>query len=181
MFLVEKPSMLNALAQGAMGEQVPNGRISLYNMLDDKSLEKIAENAGWKLWRRFVTFGSASAGVLAVFVIFHIGKIVIDSLIRGYAIHSVYGCSIHILGAIWSSITHLLIQRGQKRDRDAANTPEPDVALPLVVTHSPTPGIPSDHPKESAPPAEERADTSHVTRTYGELNKYLSNLGKPME
>lgn len=48
MFPIEKPSMLT-LAQGVMGHAVPHGTISLYNLLDEKSLEKIAENTGARI------------------------------------------------------------------------------------------------------------------------------------
>ncbi|KAL6419585.1 hypothetical protein ACFW04_011315 [Cataglyphis niger] len=43
MFPVEKPAMLNTIAQGAMGHAIPHGSVSLYNLMDEKSLEKIAE------------------------------------------------------------------------------------------------------------------------------------------
>lgn len=43
-FPIEKPSMLNTLAQGAMGQPISAGSVSLYNLMDDESLAKIAEN-----------------------------------------------------------------------------------------------------------------------------------------
>lgn len=45
MFPVERPSMLNTLARGAMGHKVPPGSISLVHLLDEKSLDHIADNA----------------------------------------------------------------------------------------------------------------------------------------
>jgi len=65
---VEKPSMLNIIAREAMVQCLPEGSISMINLLDEQSLDKIAENAGTHLWKNFVTFGSANAGVLAVFI-----------------------------------------------------------------------------------------------------------------
>jgi hypothetical protein len=59
MFSVEKPSMLNTIARGAMGQCIPEGSISMMYLLDEKSLDKIAESAGTRLWKGFVTFGSA--------------------------------------------------------------------------------------------------------------------------
>jgi len=35
-------------------------------------------------------------------------------MIHDYVLHSDYGCSIHLLGAIWSSITHLLLHLASK-------------------------------------------------------------------
>jgi len=50
------------------------------NLLDEQ-LDKIAENVGTRLWKGFVTFGSASAGVLAIFIIVRLIKLIIDTII----------------------------------------------------------------------------------------------------
>lgn len=113
MFPVEKPSMLNTLARGAMGQRVPPGSISMINLLDEKSLDHIAESAGRRIWKGFMNFGSASAGVLGIILIFRLAKLVIDTIIHGYALHSMYGWSLHLLGAIWTSITNLLLHLGR--------------------------------------------------------------------
>lgn len=174
MFPVEKPSMLNNLAQSAMGGHVPAGTVSLYNMLDEKSLEKIAENAGSRLWKGFITFGSASAGVITIIMIFHVGKLVVSSIIRGYALHSVYGCSLHILGAIWSSLTHLLIQRGNNHPRRqaAADQPSIDEGTPMQIVVLP-PKTPTDNNEGDPTPQNPSAPCE---MDYGNLNKYLTEV-----
>lgn len=113
MFPVEKPSMLNTLARGAMGQSVPPGSISLIHLLDEQSLDRIADSAGRKVWRGFMDFGSASAGILGIILILRLAKLVIDTIIHGYALHSMYGWSLHLLGAIWTSITNLLLHLGR--------------------------------------------------------------------
>lgn len=133
MFPIEKPSMLNTIAKGAMGERIPSNSVSLLNLLDEGSLERIAESAGARAWRGFVTFGSASAGVLAIFVILRITKLVIDTIIHGYALHSMYGWSVHLLGAIWSSVTHLLLHLGGRRDEeDSESKRKPAPSSPTI-------------------------------------------------
>lgn len=143
MFPVEKPSMLNTIARGAMGENIPEGSISMYNLLDEASLNKIAESAGAKLWKGFITFGSASAGVLAIILLARLAKLIIDTIIHGYALHTVYGWSIHLLGAIWSSVTHLLLHLEGRREKDPTAPTEEDPEKPLSTTEEPKPG-PSD-------------------------------------
>lgn len=98
MFPIEKPSMLDTLVQGAMGRAIPHESVSIYNLMDQASLEKIAENAGAR--HGFITFGSASARVLTIVLAIRLIKLIIDSLIREYALHSVYGWSVHLVGAI---------------------------------------------------------------------------------
>lgn len=129
MFPVEKPSMLNNLARGAMGGDTRSSGVSLLNLLDEKTLDKIAESAGAKLWNGFMTFGSASAGVLAIILVIRLAKLIVDTIIHGYALHSVYGWSLHLLGAVWSSVTHLLIHLGGRPTappEDIENTPKAD-------------------------------------------------------
>ncbi|KYQ47802.1 hypothetical protein ALC60_13167, partial [Trachymyrmex zeteki] len=112
MFPVEKPSMLNTLARGALGGSIQPGTVSITNLLDEDSLNRTAASTGARLWAGFVTFGSASAGIIAIFVIIRVTKLVIDTIIHGYALHSMYGWSMHLLGAVWSSMTHLLLHLG---------------------------------------------------------------------
>jgi hypothetical protein len=109
MFPVEKPSTLNNLAKGAMGHVIPVGSLSITGLLDEQALNKIAESTRTKLWSGFMNFGTASAGVLGVILIVRLIKLLIDTIIHGYALHTVYGWSIHLLGAVWSSITHLFL------------------------------------------------------------------------
>lgn len=166
MFPVEKPSMLNTLAQGAMGHPVPAGSISLYHMMDEKTLEKIAESAGARLWKGFITFGSASAGLLAIILLIRVAKLVVDSVIRGYAHHSIYGWSIHLLGAIWSSITHLLLHLGTKSRARSTEPADPEAAEELHPL-SPT------NICEKCSEVTTSEQSAVETQTYGELNKYL--------
>jgi len=80
----------------------------------------------------FITFGTAIASVFGIFLIVHIIKIVFDTIIHGYVLHSIYDCSIHLLGAIWSSLVHLLLHLASKsipisknRNNESRDTPTP--------------------------------------------------------
>lgn len=169
MFPVEKPAMLNTIAHGAMGGRVPAGAISLSNLLDEPTLDRIAEGAGRKLWQGFISFGSASAGVLAIFVIIRTIKLVIDTAIHGYALHSIYGWSIHLLGAIWSSVTNLLLHLG-KPAQFAAPRREYIVLPAETATESGTATAPLEGNIEGEP--EPPRDQHNYS--YSELRKYLN-------
>lgn len=121
MFPAERPALLNTVARGLTGHSFDSNGVSLYNLLDEASLNKIAESAAARVWKGFVTFGSATAGIFGIFIIIRLVKIIIDTVIHGYALHTVYGCSMHLLGAIWSSLTHLLLHlaRPPKEREDA--------------------------------------------------------------
>lgn len=169
MFPVEKPSMLNTIAHGAMGGNVPPGTISLSNLLDEQTLDRIAEGAGRKLWRGFISFGSASAGVLAIFVIARAIKLIIDTIIHGYALHSIYGWSIHLLGAVWSSVTNLLIHLGRP-----VPAPRRDyIVLPADVATGGESNAPPEELESKEPETGSPAERTNLS--YSELRKYLHN------
>jgi hypothetical protein len=107
-----------------MGQRIPQGSIYMNNHLDEKSPDKIAESARACIWKVFITFGSASAGILAVFIIARLDKLIIDTIIHRYALHSFYGCGIHLLAAICSSVTHLLLHLARPIKTKQANQPE---------------------------------------------------------
>jgi len=113
---MEKPSMMNTIARAAMRQRIPERNISMMNLLDEQSLDKIVESAGTHLWKGFITFRSASAGILAgiVFIIVRLIKLIIVTIIHGYALHSIsIRCGIHPVAAIWSSVIHLFFHLGK--------------------------------------------------------------------
>jgi len=44
-------------------------------------------------------------------------KLIIDTLVHRYVLHTVYGWSLYLLGAIWNSITQLLLHLGKGRPK----------------------------------------------------------------
>lgn len=171
MFPVEGPSTLNTIARGAMGGNIPAGRITMMNLLDEESLDRIAESAGKKAWRGFITFGSASAGVLAIFIIARVVKLIIDTAIHGYALHSIYGWSMHLLGAVWSSVTHLLIHIGRRPEN--ANAPPQDEeagSQPIAPSLPPEDQSPDPNPSRKSG----NCNVAHPQYSYVELREYLN-------
>ena len=109
MFPVEKSSLLNDVAREMHGQATTKHDGTLTKLLSEDTMGKIAESTGARLWEKFTTFGTTSAGIFAIFVIMQIIKIIIEIVINGFLLHRIYGWSIHIIGAIWSSITQCLI------------------------------------------------------------------------
>ncbi|KMQ87930.1 hypothetical protein RF55_12661 [Lasius niger] len=139
MFPAEKPALLNTVARGLTGHSIDTSAVSMYNLLDKAFLNKIAENAASRVWNGFVTFGSATAGIFGIMVIIRIIKLVIDTAIHGCALRTVYGWSMHLLGAIWSSLTHLLLllarvvsvnRNNNNDDNKSPSAPEKPPPLP---------------------------------------------------
>lgn len=137
MFPAEKPAVLNSVVRGLTGHSFDSDTVSVYNLLDEASLNKIAESAATKVWKGFVTFGSATAGIFGIFLIIRLVKIVIDTAIHGYALHTAYGCSMHLLGAIWSSLTHLLLHLARppvRKEGDGPAREQPAITDPIMTS-----------------------------------------------
>lgn len=69
MFLAEKPALLNSIARGVGGYSTGGSRVPIYNLLDEEALDQIAKSMAAKLWGGFVIFGTATAGILGIFII----------------------------------------------------------------------------------------------------------------
>jgi len=129
-FPMKKRSILNTIARGTIEQRISEESISMMNLLEEKSFEKIAENAETCLWKGFVTFSLFNQR--RCFAPIH-NRMAHQTnhryiFIHGYALHSIYGCGIHLLVTVWNSITHLLLylgkpiktkRRGPKRGRIA--------------------------------------------------------------
>lgn len=150
----EKPAILNTLLRGVSGQHIPKGQISLYNLMDEEALDKIATSTSQRLWGAFVTFGSASAGVIAIFMILRLIKYIADTVIHGYALHSIYGWSVHLVGALWGSLTHLLLHLARTPTEEKAETEQKP---------------PGDAETIELPTAEQK----DATNTFPSISRYL--------
>ena len=69
MFPVEKAAIINELAQGASGRDYATGTLQIHNLLDEETLEKIANSTTQRIWNGFIKFGSVSAGLMGIYII----------------------------------------------------------------------------------------------------------------
>ena len=90
MFPVEKAAIINGLAQGASGRDYATGTLQLRNILDEETLEKVANSKTKRIWNSFIKFGSVSAGLTGVYIIWRIIKTIINTILNGIALHKVY-------------------------------------------------------------------------------------------
>jgi len=105
-----------------------------------KSLKTRLLESGFS--KRFVIFGSAIVGVFGIFIVIRVIKLVIDTIIHGYALHTLYGCSLHLFEAIWSSLTHLLLHlaRGptnKKNKRNSTDNGDPRHPSARIIPKAP--------------------------------------------
>ncbi|KYN00130.1 hypothetical protein ALC62_09091 [Cyphomyrmex costatus] len=119
-----------------------------------------------------------------------------DSLfikIHGYALQTIYGLSLHLIGAVWSSVTHLLLHLGRRtypkpqEDTNAETLEEaPGPSAPLSIPEDkPSTSHPSTetlHPSHAHPNVviskineKQIAPAIYKTYTYSDLRKHLDN------
>lgn len=114
MFPAEKGAILHSIARGFTGQAVDNDAITISGFLSEKTLHKIYSDTITKIWNGFMIFGSATAGILGIYVIIKITKMIVNTLLQGYALHSAYGCTLHLLGALWGSVAYFLLHLAEK-------------------------------------------------------------------
>lgn len=169
MFSAEKPAVLNSLARGVTGYTAGPNTASMYDMLNEEALEKIAEGTAHKIWNGFIVFGSATAGIMGIFIVIRLIKLIIDTAIHGYALHTVYGCSLHLLGAIWGSITHLLLHLAHRPAKQDSNKTIPEEEA-LTTGISPPNNTPNDNTDHST------YINMQPSRAYIELSQKLQKI-----
>jgi len=108
----------------AIEQPISEGNISMMNLLNEKLFDKIAESAEARFWKGFVTLRSASVCVLTVFITIQIIKLIIDTIMHEYVLHSIYWCSIHLVAVIYSltfstfsSISANQLRQGKKEQQ----------------------------------------------------------------
>ncbi|KAL7304775.1 hypothetical protein TKK_0003003 [Trichogramma kaykai] len=117
-FPLERGAIMNTILRGAVGQQVNTEGISISPFITEKILNTIATNTWNRVYAGFVSFGTLSAGILGVFMLFRAIKLIVDTTIHSYALYTIYGWSIHLLGALWDSVTYLLLHIGQRRQHE---------------------------------------------------------------
>lgn len=187
MFPAEKPALLNSIARGLTGHSFDPNTVSIYKMLDEDALNKIAESAASRVWRGFMSFGSATAGIFGIFLVIRLIKIIIDTTIHGYALHTAYGCSMHLLGALWSSITHLLLHlaRGPV-DKDGKQLPDIQITAHKSTNLRKDQQLATDAANQPTCPVEDQPHhddstiivTTPSTYTYYDLNQRLDEVSQ---
>lgn len=161
MFPVEKPAVLNTLARGVTGQTSNKQGVSFINLLDEETLQKIATNTWARLWGWFTGFGTFSAGMFGVFVTIKLIKFVIDTALHGYALHQVYGWSVHLLGAIWDSVTNVLIHLKTNRSNRDEYSKNGTLEKSVTYVHEPQPE-PIMNQIPDAPPNSNTTDGSRL-------------------
>lgn len=159
MFPVEKTAVLNNLAMSMSGHQIISTNDNVLNLFNEQVVEKFVNNTWNKMWDKFMVFGTASAGVFAIFTIFHLLKSVVNTLVHGYTLHSIYGWSIHLLGAICGSVAHLLVHLGTR-------PPQPEDVPLQEVTSQETKEVPA----AEAPPSQQLYPSNELQQQRGYFN-----------
>ena len=84
-------------------------------MFNQEVIDRIAEFALGRFWTIFTSFGTTSAGLTGLIIIIRVIKLIADTIIHGYALHRLFGWSLHLLGAFWDLVTNLLLHLGTHR------------------------------------------------------------------
>ncbi|KAL7287236.1 hypothetical protein TKK_0018664 [Trichogramma kaykai] len=82
-------------------------------LLDKDTFNKMSRSYFRSLYPGFIEFGAVCAGIAGCVVIIQLIKLVIDTVIHGVTLYSIYGWSFRLLGAFFGSITTMLIHIGR--------------------------------------------------------------------
>lgn len=149
MFAVEKPALLHTIAREASGQESLTQGIYVNSLIDENAIKATLSKAWGKIFGFFNIVGTFSVTIFGAWAILRRIKFIIDTLVHGYALHTVYGWSLWLIGAVWDSVTNLLLhlqkQSEIRRQRDIIDVENPPDSL---LSNSPQC---KNFPKSSAP------------------------------
>lgn len=129
MFGLEKHAILNTFARGATGQTTTLQPVAIWSLFDTETLKQISQHATSWMWENFMGFSNISSGVIGIILVCHFIKLIVDAIIRGYTLHTLFGWSMRLLAALFASTTYLLVHLGRRNPVGAyelAPTEDPD-------------------------------------------------------
>ena len=145
LFPMEKKSIMNTIAKFTQSANSAKDDL-MNNFLTEKTLTHIAESTWNKLLEKYEEYGAISSGIFMTIIIMQLTKMIVDLIIRGYTLQKLYGCSSHLFGAVFTSVTHLLVVLNKinntKGTNKETNKEEKSSELQEIVVTRPTISLP---------------------------------------
>lgn len=163
----EKAAIENIIVQGSLGTNVNLQNVDITRIFTEKGMEAVTESIAHRLWGWFSTVGKISSGLVGIYVIWLCLKFIIDTLIHGRILYAIFGKSLYLMGALWSSITAYLIA---SRVHSHAPNKDSEQNIEEGTQLNPQPG--QQHPLPSAPTVD-RVTMSATPTIYPALHKHV--------
>lgn len=109
MFPNKKPAVLQTIARTASGRDTMSQGININSLIDENTIREKLNKAPGKVFGFFNFIETFSVTVFGAWVVVRGIKFIIDTLVHGYALHTVYGWHLYLFGDVWDSVTHLLL------------------------------------------------------------------------
>ncbi len=108
-----RQTLASHLAKGLVDRDISqNGRISLYGLLNQEDLAKIAKNTFYAIYGWISNIGSFFSAIVGTALIFQIFKYIISTFLRCFHLQQEFGFSCLICAGLWSTLSQfLLIQK----------------------------------------------------------------------
>lgn len=115
MFPVEQASILNTFAARASSTTTVADSRSFMRVFGETDIREMAGRFWDNRWKEFMVFSNISAGILGLLAVFQVIKMIADTFLHCFALHQIYGLSIHLFAALWDSLASLFLHQ-RKRD-----------------------------------------------------------------
>ena len=182
MFPIEKQALINTIARQMTG-QVDLQAENISQMFSEQTLWNILCKQCDIVWKKLLQLGSVSSVIITILIIFLALTVILNTILRVLMLHKIYGFSMHLLGAIFSSVTQFLVMIKNKRalKRHATELREIKIipSKPIIthqvtgpkLTRPPPPPIPNRFPDDLKPklPNESKVHVRRKTNSIFEL------------
>lgn len=178
MFPLERSAVLNTVAREIIGEQDTSENLGL--IFTEATLKHIAENTWMMIWQKLTACGSISSVIIMIMIGLHLLKLAVDTIIRGYTLHAMYGWSIHLFAALFGSITYLFTTLA-KQEKQSIIKPEielQEIKVMKSIPSRPLPPLPHTRPPPypKIPPSIQHKSNEPINTQMAEKNNNNHNI-----
>ncbi|EFA13278.2 hypothetical protein TcasGA2_TC004256 [Tribolium castaneum] len=154
------------------GQPIESQGDSVLSMFTADEIEKLAETTIQKMWGWFSWIGNITSGMIGLYMIWRVFKLLLEVVINAIAIHRTHGWSFKLLASFWDSLTlwflHLKHRKEVARHLDERIETS---AIPLT-------NIVAENEPLTLSKSEPYLDALHSRNIYPELNASSSrNMG----
>ena len=134
MFPLEKASLLNIVARQMAEEQNIDKQL-LNNLFTESTIKNMIESMWDVIINKLIACGSISSAIIMALLILHVLKLTVDTVINAYLLQQVYGFSIHLIAALFSSVTHLCMTLYKREEELKQTNSITKSKLKGIITH----------------------------------------------
>ena len=140
-FPSSRSAITNTIGRAMTGEDMTSHTLYPENMFSMDHAAAIVKSGFKKIWGWFYVIGQFVTSCVGILYVIKLLRFFIKTAFNAMALHEARGCSLAVLAAVWTSATHWVIRRHERRQEKSQVGQQAPSAPPLQDPEAVTPLI----------------------------------------